>query len=91
MQFSLKEDKRRKHINKIVEKIATSDVNIKKFWDQLKKIRKKDCIETKQVVNDDGVVINNKDDAKKYIENYYTNLYQIREPTDEFLDFDKKK
>jgi len=36
----------------------------------------------------DGNVINNAEKAKKFIENYYRCLYQIRDPTDEFLDFD---
>ena len=68
-QSLMKEEKRRKHINKIVEKIAIGDVNSKNFWELLKRIGKKDSIETKYIVNDEGIIMSNCSEAKEYIRN----------------------
>lgn len=72
-----------------MDNIAIGDVNSKNFWDQIKKISSKKNIETNNIVDDDGNIIHEPHEAKKYVENYYSNLYEIRNPTDEFIEFEK--
>ena len=79
--FTSKEEQRKKQINKVVNKITTGDVNSKNFWDQLNKIGKRGNIETNNIVDNDGLVINDPSKALKFIEQYFKSLYKIREPT----------
>ena len=81
---------RKKHINKVLESIAKGDVNSKNFWSQIKEIGRKSQIETKNIVDDDGHIIDDPSLANEYIENYYKMLYTIRPATSEFIEFEKE-
>ena len=90
MLHNIKNNARDNRNKKIIDKITTGDVNSKNFWDQLNRIGRKDNIDTTNIVNDEGSIICNPKDAINYVEKYYCNLYTIREPTVEFLEFDKE-
>ena len=81
---------RKKHINKVLESISKGDVNSNNFWSQIKKIGRESQIETKNIVDDDGHIIDDPLQANVYVENYYKNLYTIRPATSEFIGFEKQ-
>ena len=83
------ESKRNSALRKVLEKIIKGDVNSKNFWDQLKRVGRKETIETVHTINDEGIIIDNPESAKEFIAKYYEDLYQIRIPEVQFTDFDK--
>ncbi len=79
-------NRRYKIANKLIlEGGAKSDL----FWIMRKRIIKNDSDANYDIKDEEGNVIENEEDAKEHIANYYENLYQARPGTQEYEEWTK--
>lgn len=83
LKIEIQKEEKNKTEQKIKSIIEQGGANSNNFWKITKEIKRIED-ENYDLITEEGNTVTDPEEAKKYIEQYYENLYKVREPDNEY-------